>query len=53
MVLVGVDDQLRVYTETAKRLIHLLASLNGHVEVAFAAHEQRRRLDPIGVQERI
>src|SRR5436190_14847911 len=48
-----IDDELRVDAETLQRLIHLLAADRGHVEVLFAHHEQRRRLDPVGVEERI
>src|ERR1700755_3229257 len=33
--LVWIDDQLRVNAEASERLIHLLASLNGDVEVAL------------------
>src|SRR5829696_531561 len=53
VVLVRIDDQLRVDPEAAQRLVHLLTALNGNVEVAFAAHEERRRLNAIGVQERV
>src|SRR5688500_5390381 len=53
VVLVWIDNQLRVDPETAQRLVHLLTTLDGNVEVAFAAHEQRRRLNAIGVQERV
>src|SRR5205823_2060331 len=51
--LVRVDDELRVNAETSQSLIHLLAALNGHVEVALAAEEERRRLDAVGVKERV
>src|SRR6185436_5794748 len=51
--LVRVDNQLRVDTETAQCLIHLLSTLHRHVEVAIATEEQRGRLDSIGVQKRI
>src|SRR5437868_9400334 len=51
--LVGVDDELRVYAEASERLVHLLAALDGHVEVALAAEEERRRLDAVGVEERV
>src|SRR5215211_8424691 len=53
VVLIWIDDQLRLDSETAQRLVHLLTALNGNVEVAFAAHEERRRLNTIRVQERI
>ena len=50
---VRVNYQLRVDTEAAQSLIHLLSTLNRDVEVALATEEQRRRLDSIGVQKRI
>ena len=53
MILVRIDDQLRVDPETSQRLIHLLATLNRHVEIALATEEQCRRLNSIGMQERI
>ena len=53
MRFVWIDDQLRIDAETSKRLIHLLATLHGNVEVPFPAKEQRWRLDPIGMEERI
>ena len=53
MVLVRIDNQLRIDPETAQRLVHLLTALHRHVEVALAAEKQRRRLNAIGVQERI
>jgi hypothetical protein len=53
VVLVRIDDQLRVDAQTAQRLVHLLTTLHRHVEVAFAAEKERRRLNPIGMQERI
>src|SRR2546425_179588 len=49
--LVGIDHELGFDAETAQGLIHLLAALDGDVEVALAAEEQCRRLDAIGVQE--
>src|SRR5204862_7985099 len=51
--LVRVDHQLGVDVEAAQRLVHLLRALHRYVEVALAAEKQRRRLDAIGVQERI
>src|SRR5207253_228827 len=51
--LVWINYELRFHAETAQGLIHLLAALHGHVEVAFPAEEQRWGLDAIGVQERI
>ena len=53
MEFVGVDDELRVDAQAAQRLVHLLAALHGDVEIALAAEEHRRRLDAVGVQERI
>src|SRR5215213_3551645 len=53
VVLVRIDDELCVDAETAQRLVHLLTTLNRNVEIAFAAEEERRRLDSIRVQERI
>ena len=53
MILVRINDQLRVDAEAAQRLVHLLTALDWHVEIAFAAEKQRRCLDAIGMQERI
>src|ERR1051326_813015 len=53
VILVGIDDELRVDAETTQRLVHLLTALNRDVEVALAAEEQGRRLNLIGVQKRI
>src|SRR5213593_4367164 len=53
VVLVRIDHELRVDAEAAQRLIHLLSALHGDVEIALAAQEQRRRLDPIRVEERV
>ena len=53
MELARVDHQLGLDAEAAQRLIHLLAAEQRHVEILLAAHEQRRRLDPVGVEERI
>src|SRR5882724_3353020 len=53
VILVGINNQLRIDPEAAQCLVHLLAALDRHVEVALAAEKQRRRLDPVGVQERI
>jgi hypothetical protein len=39
--------------EAAQGLVHLLAADHRDVEVFLAAHEQRRRVDPIRVEERI
>jgi len=39
--------------DTPERLVHLLAAGDRHVEVLLAAHEQRRRLDLVGVEEGI
>src|SRR5712671_4607538 len=51
--LIRIDDQLGFDAETAQRLIHLLAALDRHVEIALATEKQGGRLDAIGVQERI
>src|SRR5260221_1018368 len=53
VLLVGIDDELRIDTQAPERLIHLLAALHRNVEIALAAKEQRRRRDAIRVQERI
>ena len=53
MELVRINDELRIDAQAAQCLIHLLAALNGHVEIAFTAHEKRGRFDAIGVQKRI
>src|SRR5204863_1091171 len=50
---VWIDHELSLDAQAAQRLVHLLATLNGHVEVALAAEKQRRRLDTVGVQERV
>src|SRR5258708_4183566 len=50
---IAIDHELCLHAERAERLIHLLAADDGHVDVALAAHEQRRRLDAIGVEEGI
>src|ERR1700730_13640794 len=47
VILVGIDNQLRINAQTAQRLIHLLATLDRDVEIAFAAKKQRRGLNPI------
>lgn len=41
MILVRIDDQLRVDTQTPQRLVHFLTALDGNVEVAFTAEEKR------------
>ncbi|MND04274.1 hypothetical protein D3C83_244690 [compost metagenome] len=51
MELPRVNHQLRVDAQALQRLIHLLAAGDRHVEVLLAAHEQRRRLDLVGVEE--
>src|SRR6185369_15451439 len=53
VILVRVNYQLCVDAKTPQRLIHLLATLHGHVEIAFTTEKQSWRLNPIGVQERI
>jgi hypothetical protein len=53
VVFVWIDDELRVDTETAQRLVHLLTTLDRHVEVSLAPEKQRGCLNAIGVQERI
>src|SRR5262249_47069850 len=53
VVLVGIDDELRIDSQAPQRLVHLLAALHRNVEVPLAAEEQRGRLDPVRVQERI
>ena len=53
VVLARVDHQLRVDAKALERLVHLLAAGDGHVEVVLPAHEQRRRLDAIGLEERV
>ena len=45
--------ELRVDSQRLQRLVHLLTALNRHVEVAFAAEKQRRRLNAVRMQERI
>src|SRR5216683_84925 len=49
--LVRVDYQLRVDSQAAQRLIHLLPTLDRHIKVALPTEEQRRCLDAVGVQE--
>src|SRR5436190_21572261 len=49
--LVWIDHELSFDAETPQRLVHLLTTLDGHVEVALAAKEQRRRLDAISMQK--
>src|SRR5687768_8161980 len=46
-----IHHELRVDAKTLERLVHLLAAGDGHVEVFLTAHEQRRRLDLVGVVE--
>src|SRR5262249_55454628 len=53
VILVGINDHLSVDAQTPQSLIHLLAALNRHVEVALAAEKQSRCLDAIRVQERV
>src|SRR5438876_5655237 len=52
VVLTWINDQLGFHAETSQRLVHLLRIEERDVEVLVAAQEQRRRGDPIGVQER-
>src|SRR5439155_3949056 len=51
VVLTRINDQLGFHAETSQRLVHLLRIEERDVEVLVAAQEQRRRGDPIGVQE--
>src|SRR5204862_2512056 len=51
--LVRIDHELGVDAETAQRRVHLLASLDRHVEIALTAQKKGRRLDAIGMQEGI
>ena len=39
MKLLRIDDQLGGYSQAPQRLVHLLASDDGHVEIALPAHE--------------
>ena len=36
-----------------ERLVHLLPALHRDVKIAFAAEEKGRRLDAVGMQERV
>jgi hypothetical protein len=47
MELSWAHNHLRGHVDTLKRLIHLLAANQRHVEVFVAAHEQRWCLDPL------
>src|SRR4051794_6287248 len=53
VVLAGVDHELRVDAEAPQRLIHLLAADDRDVEVRLAAEVEGRRLDAVGVEERV
>lgn len=46
-----VDHELRFDALAFKGLIHLLAADDRNVEVLLPAQEQRRRLDPVGLEE--
>src|SRR5215213_1724392 len=49
VVLVWIDDELSVDSQRTHRLVHLLASLDRHVEISLTAHEQSRSLNPVCV----
>src|SRR6266516_1381461 len=51
LILVEVDHQLCFDAKAAQRLVHLLATLDGHIEIAFATEKQCGSLDVIGVEE--
>src|SRR5262245_59304911 len=51
VILIRIDDKLSINAETAQRLIPLLASGHGHIEITLAAQKQRRSLDAVGVKE--
>src|SRR5262252_4439174 len=51
VVFARVDDELRRYPKCAQRLVHLLTSGNGHVEVLVTTEEQSGRADAIRVKE--
>src|SRR5215211_7213514 len=51
MMLARVHDELCRDTEAAQRLVHLLTAGDRNVEVLFAAEEERRRGDSVGVEE--
>ena len=53
VVLAGIDHELALDAVALQRLIHLLGADERHVEVLVAAHVERRRLDPIRVEERV
>ena len=53
MELVGVDDEFGWGTYAFEGLVHLLAALDGDVEVLFATHEERRGFNTVGVEEGI
>jgi hypothetical protein len=51
--LAGIDDQFGRDSEAAEGLVHLLAAVEGDIEVLVAAHEEGRRFDAVGVVERV
>src|SRR5207249_4229747 len=53
MKFVRIDHELSFDSQTTQRLVHLLTTLHRNVEAALAAEEKSRRLDAIGMQERI
>ena len=53
MVLVRVDDELRVDPLAFQRHVHLLAAGDRHVHVPLTTKEQRRCLDPVRLPERV
>src|ERR1019366_2575850 len=53
VVLIGINNELRVDAEAPERLVYLLAALHRHIEVALTTKKERRRLVAVGVQERI
>jgi hypothetical protein len=53
VILSRVDDELRGDVQRLERLVHLFAAQDGDVEVVLPAHEERRGLDAIGLEERI
>src|ERR1700722_6162054 len=44
-----VDDQLSRRADAAHRLVHLLASLQRHIEILVSSHKERRCLDAVSM----
>src|SRR5439155_15013105 len=53
VVLPRIDDEFGRDTQRRQRLVHLFPAKDRHVEVVLPAEEERRRANPVGMEERI